>query len=130
MACCDDSPLAGFLQVCLHQLHLADTFTYGGGSRLHERFSHLLEQVEQLPAAAHPTAPALLAALRALALEAALDELPAPQLKQALEKALYTALRRCTSPARPGAAAPTAFSFTPPAEYAPSISAADHAAWT
>lgn len=125
-----DLAFAGFLQVCLHEMHLADTFTPEGSVRFHARFERLVTQVAQLPVAVHPAAPALLADLWALVLPAARSGLLAPALKEEVQKVLYTALRRSTVPTRVEAPTPTAFSFTPPAEYAPLPTGADLAAWT
>ena len=111
-------------------MHLADTFTPEGSACFRARFERLVAQVAQLPVAAHPAAPALLADLWALMLPAARSGLPDQALKEAVQKVLYAALRRSTVPARAEAPAPTAFLFTPPAEFAPPLPPADPTAWT
>lgn len=122
-----DLSLAGYLQVYLHQLHLDDTATLEGIAGLHTRLGSLVDKVAQLPVAAHPTAPALLAALRPLAQLAAGAVLPAPELKQELEKQLYLALRRVLAPGSLAVAPPPAFAH--PAEFATRLAPADQAAW-
>ena len=130
MAYLYDLLLAEHLQVWLHQVHLADAWAFGGEARVLALVHHVLAQAGQLPPSAHPNAPALLAALQALALRAAQGPVSAAALKQELAKVLYTALRRSTAASGAPAAAPQAFAFSPPPEFAPRPTTVDFANWT
>ncbi|AMJ66058.1 hypothetical protein [Hymenobacter sp. PAMC 26628] len=126
-----DLLLAEYLQVWLHQVHLADAWAPNGEAHVRALVHLVLGQASQLPGAAHPNAPALLAALHVLARRAAQGPVPAaPVLKQELAAVLYTALRRSTAANGAPAAAPQAFAFSPPPEFAPRPSAADFVNWT
>lgn len=130
MAYLYDLLLAEYLQVWLHQVHLADAWASDGEARVRALVQHVLAQASRLPAEAHPNAPALLAALQVLARRAVQGPAPAAALKQELTAALYTALRRSTAAARAPEAAPQAFAFSPPPEFAPRPSAVDFINWT
>lgn len=130
MAYLYDLLLAEYLQVWLHQVHLADAWAFDGEARVLALVHHVLAQASRLSDRAHPNTPALLVALQALALLAARAPLPAATLKQELAKVLYTALRRSTAANVGPAAAPQAFAFSPPPEFAPRPTAVDFVNWT
>ena len=130
MAYLYDLLLAEYLQVWLHQVHLADALAFDGEARVLVLAHHVLAQASRLSNGVHPNAPALLAALQALAVQAVRAPLPAVTLKQELAKVLYTALRRSTAANVGPAAAPQAFAFSPPPEFAPRPMAVDFVNWT
>jgi hypothetical protein len=131
MAYLYDLLLAEYLQVWLHQVHLADAWAPDGEVRIQALVHHMLAQAQRLPAGAHPNAPALLASLQALVWRSMQGSTPAATaLKQELTAVLYTALRRSTAAAGAPAAAPQAFAFSPPPEFAPLPSAIDFVNWT
>lgn len=96
-----DLVFAEYLQVWLHRAHLLDARASDGEAHVLNFFDHLLAEAGQL-VGQHLGAPALLAALRALAQRVAAGERFTPTaLQQEVAGALYTALRRSTSPAVP-----------------------------
>ncbi|MGI4886499.1 MAG: hypothetical protein ACRYFR_16210 [Janthinobacterium lividum] len=125
-----DLLLAECLQVWLHQAHLVDAWAFDGEARVLALVRHVLAQAHRLPAGSHPDAPALLAALQGLGLQATRGPLPAVALKQELAKVLYAALRQSTAANGGPAAALQAFAFSPPPEFAPRPTAVDFATWT
>ncbi|MGI4883945.1 MAG: hypothetical protein ACRYFR_03180 [Janthinobacterium lividum] len=101
-----DLVFAEFLQVWLHRAHLVDVWAADGEVRVLDFFGQLLAETGQW-AGQHLGAPALLAALWALALRRAAGEQFTPAaLQQEMIGALDTALRQSTVPAVPRAPTP------------------------
>ncbi|OGX91420.1 hypothetical protein [Hymenobacter coccineus] len=125
-----DLLLAEYMQVWLHQVHMADAWASDGEAQVLALVQRALARVGQLSASTHTNAPALHAALHALLLRAAQAPMPAITLKQELAKVLYTALRRSTGANGGPAAATQAFALSFPPEFAPLPSAADFINWT
>jgi hypothetical protein len=106
-----DLVFAEWLQVWLHRAHFVNARAADGEARVLDYFDQLLAEAGHV-AGQHPGAPALLAALRALAQRVAAGERYSPAaLQQEVAVALYASLRLSTAPAVPRA--PVALDLVP-----------------